>query len=70
MAKYNFKFKLQIVQAYINSEGSYRILAKKFTFTNIGQLRKWINAYKAFITEGLIRKRINNNTLLNLKYLW
>ena len=30
MSKYSFKFKKQVVEAYLNGEGGYRDLAKKF----------------------------------------
>ena len=32
MAKYSFEFKLQVVQAYLNGEGSYTIFQKNMKF--------------------------------------
>ena len=30
MAKYSYEFKLQVVQAYLDGEGGYRYLSKKY----------------------------------------
>ena len=32
MAKYSFDFKKKVVQEYLNGEGGYGYLAKKYTF--------------------------------------
>lgn len=52
MAKYSFEFKKNAVQAYLNGEGSYAFLAKKFGMPSGRNIRKWVNAYKAFGNEG------------------
>ena len=60
MAKYSFTFKLKVVTAYLNSEGGYSSLAKKYGVKDASQVRRWVNAFKEFGKDGLCRKR--NNT--------
>ena len=60
MAKYSFTFKLKVVTAYLNSEGGYSSLAKKYGVKDASQVRRWISAFKEFGKDGLCRKR--NNT--------
>ena len=60
MAKYSFAFKLKVVTAYLNSEGGYNSLAKKYGVKSSGQVLRWINVFKEFGKDGLCRKR--NNT--------
>ena len=57
LAKYRFEFKKHAVQSYLNGEGSYAFLAKKFGMPPGRDIRKWVNAYKAFGDEGLRRSR-------------
>lgn len=60
MAKYSFTFKLKVVTAYLNSEGGYSSLAKKYGVKDSTQVLRWVNAFKEFGKDGLCRKR--NNT--------
>ena len=60
MAKYSFTFKLKVVTAYLNSEGGYNSLAKKYGVKSASQVLRWINVFKEFGKDGLYRKR--NNT--------
>ncbi|MBS6124571.1 MAG: IS3 family transposase [Veillonella sp.] len=60
MAKYSFTFKLKVVTAYLNSEGGYSSLAKKYGVKDATQVLRWVNAFKEFGKDGLCRKR--NNT--------
>ncbi|MDU4759589.1 MAG: IS3 family transposase [Veillonella sp.] len=60
MAKYSFTFKLKVVTAYLNSEGGYSSLAKKYGVKDATQVLRWVNAFKEFGKDGLSRKR--NNT--------
>ena len=60
MAKYSLTFKLKVVTAYLNSEGEYRSLAKKYGVKDASQVLRWINVFKEFGKDGLCRKR--NNT--------
>ena len=60
MAKYSLIFKLKVVTAYLNGEGGYEYLTKKYGVKNTSQVRHWISAFKEFGKDGLCRKR--NNT--------
>lgn len=60
MAKYSLIFKLKVVTAYLNGEGGYEYLTKKYGLKTTSQVRRWISAFKEFGTDGLCRKR--NNT--------
>ena len=60
MAKYNLIFKLKVVTAYLNGEGGYEYLTKKYGVKATSQVRHWISAFKEFGKDGLCRKR--NNT--------
>ena len=60
MAKYSFTFKFKVVTAYLNSEGGYNYLAKKYGVKDATQVLRWVNTFKEFGKDGLYRKR--NNT--------
>ena len=60
MAKSSLTFKLKVVTAYLNSEGGYKSLAKKYGVKSASQVLRWINVFKEFGKDGLYRKR--NNT--------
>ena len=60
MAKYSLTFKLKVVTAYLNGEGGYKSLAKKYGVKSASQVLRWINVFKEFGKDGLYRKR--NNT--------
>ena len=60
MAKYSLIFKLKVVTAYLNGEGGYEYLTKKYGLKTTSQVRHWISAFKEFGKDGLCRKR--NNT--------
>ena len=59
MAKYSFEFKEQVVQAYLNGEGGWRFLAKKYDVPSTGPIRRWVAAYQKYGLEGLLRCRKN-----------
>ena len=60
MAKYSYEFKQKIVQAYLNGEGGYGYLAKKYNIPAKRNIEVWVHAYKEFGKEGLLRSRQNN----------
>lgn len=60
MAKYSLIFKLKVVTAYLNGEGGYEYLTKKYGLKTTSQVRRWISEFKEFGKDGLCRKR--NNT--------
>ncbi|MFD2639572.1 transposase, partial [Piscibacillus salipiscarius] len=57
MAKYSNDFKLKIVKEYLEGPLGYGLLAKKYEVPGKGQIRKWVDAYKALGEDGLRRKR-------------
>lgn len=61
MAKYSYDFKKQIVDEYLNGEGGYGTLAKKYGFKNHSQIEKWIKSYNSLGEEGLRRSRKQTN---------
>ena len=67
MAKYSCEFKLKVVQAYLNGEGSYVYLAKQYNIPGEEQVRKWVKAYKEFGNDGLMRSRKNNDYSFQFK---
>ncbi|MGL4672793.1 transposase [Cetobacterium sp.] len=46
MAKYSYEFKLQVVQAYLDGEGGYRYLSKKYGVPSKRDIEKWVFAYR------------------------
>ena len=56
MAKYSFEFKKQLVSEYLSGRIGGNSLARKYDI-NRSQLLCWINAYKEFGDEGLMRSR-------------
>lgn len=57
MAKYSFEFKKKVVLAYLNGEGGYSSLAKKYKIPDDSQVLRWVNNYKNFGDAGLMRSR-------------
>ena len=48
MTKYSLTFKLKVVTAYLNGEGGYEYLTKKYGVKDTSQVRRWISAFKEF----------------------
>jgi transposase len=57
MAKYSYELKKEIVDAYLNGEGGYYFLSQKYGIPSNKDVRKWVNNYKAFGAESLMRSR-------------
>ena len=57
MAKYNEKFKLQVVQEYLNGPLGFQLLAKKQALSSTTPLNNWVKAYREFGLDGLKRKQ-------------
>ncbi len=53
MLKYTYEFKKEVVQAYLNGQGSYRYLAKKYNIPSKTSVESWVSAYKRFGDEGI-----------------
>lgn len=59
MAKFSFELKKEIVTAYLNGEGGYEYLAKKYGVKSHRSIINWVENYRAFGDEGLTRSRQN-----------
>lgn len=67
MAKYSYQLKKAIVTAYENGEGGTKYLAKKYCVKSPKSVSTWINAYRTFGNEGLMRKRGNKKYSFEFK---
>ena len=67
MAKYSYEFKEKVVQAYLNGEGGYGSLAKKYNMQTPRNIEVWVRAYREFGNEGLMRSRQNKNYSFQFK---
>ena len=47
MSKYSFEFKKNVVNAYLNGEGGYGFLAKKFGIPNKSKVKLWVDNYNS-----------------------
>lgn len=57
MVKYSTEFKLKLVTAYLNGEGSYEKISHQYGIKSTKQLRIWVAAYQTFGIQGLVRTR-------------
>ena len=69
MAKHSFEFKKKVVLDYLDGKGGMQYLSKKYELGSNSQLLKWINAYKAFGDEGLIRSHKKTNHFFQSSFL-
>ncbi|MEG2852982.1 MAG: transposase, partial [Hydrogenoanaerobacterium sp.] len=67
MAKYSYEIKQKAVMSYIKGEGSYNYVSKQNGITNECVLKKWVNAYREFGDEGLMRSRKNKSYTFEFK---
>lgn len=67
MAKYNFELKIKIIKKYLDGEGGYNYLAKKYGVKNKKQIENWVRSYEEFGEEGLFRKRQNKKYSVQFK---
>lgn len=67
MAKYSFEQKLKIVQEYQAGAGGYGFLANKYGIADKWQVKRWVEAYNAFGTDGLMRSRKKENYSFDFK---
>ena len=58
MAKYSYEFRRKIVEEYLGREAGYKTLAMKYQIDH-SQIRRWVNNYKHFGDESLMRSRNN-----------
>ena len=64
MAKYSFEFKKKVVNSYLNGEGSFEFVTKKYEIPTCTNVKTWVRNYKNFGDEGLFRSRKNELYLL------
>jgi transposase len=67
MAKYSFEIKMKVVKAYLNNEGSYAYLAKKYGISDRKSIRLWVTTYKTLGEESLLRSRKNETYTFEFK---
>lgn len=67
MSKYGYKFKKEVVQAYLDGKGGYRLLAKKFGVPSMSKVKLWVDNYLALGDEGLMRSRKNQSFTFEYK---
>ena len=67
MAKYSTEFKIKVVRAYLNNEGGYKFLAKKYGVSDKSTIRNWVKSYNSQEYEGLKVSRKNNNYSFEFK---
>ena len=67
MAKFSFEFKKKIVQEYLDGKGGVGYIAKQYNISHKSQVWRWINAYKEFGDDGLLRSRQKNNYSFQFK---
>ena len=67
MAKYDYDFKLKVVQSYLNGEGGYRSIAQKYGVPNMAQVQRWVRTYNALGVDGLKRKNKHNYYTVQFK---
>lgn len=58
---------MKVVKAYLNGEGGYGYLAKKFNIPKKKSIQDWVTNYREFGEEGLLRKRKNTKYDLDFK---
>ena len=67
MTKYSYEFKKKVVSAYLNGEGGYEYLSKKYDISHHDIVRRWVKSYNKFGDQGLARSRQNNNYSFQFK---
>ena len=65
MAKYSYELKKRIVEEYLSGKTSYSLLEEKYHIDN-SSIKQWVNNYKHFGDEGLMRSR--NNRAYSVKF--
>ena len=66
MAKYNFEFKLQVVNEYLRGDAGYWTLSKRYGIdTHV--IRRWVSSFKQFGEDGLRRSRGNKSYTFEFK---
>lgn len=67
MSKYSTELKIKVVKVYLNNEGGYGFLAKKYGISNESIVKRWINAFNSQGYDGIKVSRKNNNYSFEFK---
>lgn len=67
MVKYHFELNLKIVKEYLSGVGGCRHLAHKYGISSKSQVSDWVNAYREYGEESLLRKRQNQKYSVQFK---
>lgn len=67
MAKYSDELKIKIINAYLENEGSFKDLSKKYGITDPTSVKKWIRIYDQRGLEGLRRRKTHQNYSVQFK---
>ena len=63
MTKYSTEFKVKVVKAYFNCDGSFECLAKKFNIANFSAIKRWVDLTREQGYSSLqVSHRRNNYT--------
>ena len=60
MSKYSNEFKLQVIKYYLEEHHSYLECCKKFNIPSSTPVTKWVNRYKMYGIEGLLKQQISS----------
>ena len=67
MAKYDYEFKKKVVTAYLSGEGGKGVLANTYGVKSPQNIMMWVNAFKTFGDEGLMRSQKNESYSFEFK---
>ena len=65
--RYRLEVKLKAVKAYLDNEGSYGVLVKRYGISGRAVLQRWVKTYQAFGEKGLITSRENREHSFEFK---
>ncbi len=60
MSKYSNEFKLQVIKYYLEEHHSYPECCKKFNIPSFTQIRRWVERYKMYGVEGILKQQISS----------
>lgn len=66
MAKYRYELKKKIVEEYLSGRTSYSVLESEYQIDE-SLIKRWVNNYKHFGDEGLMRSRNNRQYSVEFK---
>jgi transposase len=67
LAKYDYELKKKVVTAYMSGKGGTTVLANTYGVKSPQDVMKWVNAFKSFGDEGLMRSRKNESYSFEFK---